>query len=151
MGFPHINSAAADCGTVELVDLIFRRTSFPPDDLSAGRDRDYIWWDLWTGPSVCNRSVTGSLAFGSSQRLGRCCLWLAALPFRWIGSVEVPLCHHLLPAVSRSASHEVEAPFHSPLCRHPVGPASGNVFAELSMYELDMAKVKCFPFRHVSN
>ena len=132
-GFPHIDSAAADCGTV---DLIFRRMSFPPDDLSARRDRDYIWRDLWTGPSVCNRSVTGSLTFGSSQRLGRCCLWLPALPFRWIGSAEVPLCHHLLPAVSRSASHEVEAPFHSPLCRHPVGPAGGNVFAELSMYDL---------------
>ena len=40
------------------------------------------------------------------------------------------------PGGSRSASHEVEAPFHSPLCRHPVGPAGGNVFAELSMYDL---------------
>ena len=47
-GFPHIDSAAAHCGAV---DLIFRRTSFPPDDLSAGRDRDYIWRDLWTGLS----------------------------------------------------------------------------------------------------
>ena len=62
-GFPHIDSAAADCGAV---DLIFRRKSFLPYDLSAGRDRDYIWRDLWTGPSVCNRSVTGSLTFGSS-------------------------------------------------------------------------------------
>ena len=132
-GFPHIDSDVADCGAV---DLIFRHTSFPPDDLSAGRNRDYIWRDLWTGPSVCNRSVTGSLTFGSSQRLGRCCLWLAALPFRWIGSAEVPLCHHLLPAVSRSASHEVEAPLHSPLCRHSVGPAGGNVFAEWSKYDL---------------
>ena len=61
--------------------------------------------------------------------------------------VEFPLCHHLLPAVSRSASHEVEAPFHSPLCRHPVGPASGNVFAELSMYELDMS-LDCPLWRH---
>ena len=126
-------------GTVELDDLIFRRTSFPPDELSAGRNGDYIWRDLWTGLSVCNRSVTGSLAFGSSHGLGRCCLWLAALPFRWIGSAEVPLYHHLLPAVSRSASHEVEAPFLSPLCRHPVWPDGGSVFAELSMYELDMS------------
>ena len=132
-GFPHIDSAAADYGAV---DLIFRRTSFPPDDLSAGRDGDYIWRDRWTGLSVCNRSVTGSLTFGYSQRLGRCCLWLAALPFRWIGSAEVPLCHHLFPAVSRSASHEVEAPFHSPLSRHSVGPAGGNVFAEWSKYDL---------------
>ena len=75
--FTQIDSAAADCGAVELDDLIFHRTSFPPDELSAGRDGDYIWRDLW--------------------------------------SAEVPLCHHLLPAVSRSASHEVEAPFLSPL------------------------------------
>ena len=57
-GFPHIDSATADC---DAVDLIFRRTSFPPHDLSAGRDIDYIWRDLWTGLSVCNRSVTGHL------------------------------------------------------------------------------------------
>ena len=140
-GFPHLESAvdaaAADCSAVELVDLIVRRTIFPPDDLSAGRDRDYIWRDLWTGPSVCNRSVTGSLTFGSSQRLGRCCLWLAALPFRWIGSAEVPLCHHLLPAVTRNASHEVEIYWFLPLYRHPVWPDGGSVFAELdiSLYD----------------
>ena len=130
---PQIDYATADCGAA---DLIFRRTSFPPDNLSAGRDGDYIWRDLWTGPSVCNLSVMGSLTFESSQRLGRCCLWLAALPFRWIGSAEILLCHHLLPAVSRSALHKVEAPFHSPLCRHSVGPAGGNVFAEWSKYDL---------------
>ena len=50
--------------------------------------------------------MTGSLPFRSSQRLGRCCLWLAALPSRWIGSAEVPLRHHLLLAVSSSESHE---------------------------------------------
>ena len=50
--------------------------------------------------------------------------------------MEVPLCHHLLPAVSRSASHEVEAPFHFSLCRNSVGPAGGNVFAEWSKYDL---------------
>ena len=132
-GFPLIDSAAADCGAV---DLIFRRTSFLPDDLSAGRDRDYIGRDLWTGLSVCNRSVTGSLTFGSSHRLGQGCLWLAALSFRWIGSAEVPLCHHLLPAVSKSASHEVEAPFHALLCRHSVRPAGGNVFAEWNKYDI---------------
>ena len=90
-GCRQLDSDAADCGAVGLDNFIFRRTSFPPDDLSAGRDRDYIWRDLWTGLSVCNRSVTGSLTFGSSHRLGRCCLWLAALPFRWRGSAEVPL------------------------------------------------------------
>ena len=31
-GFPRINSAAVDFGAVELNDLIFRRTSFPPGD-----------------------------------------------------------------------------------------------------------------------
>ena len=98
-----------------------------------------MWRDLWTGLSVCNRPVTGSLAFGSSQRLGRCCLWLADLLFRWIGSAEVPLCHHLLPAVSRSASQQVEAHFLSPLCRHPVWPDGGSVFTELSMCELHMS------------
>ena len=103
-GFPHMNSAAADCGAV---DLIFRRTNFPPDDLSAGRDGDYIWRDMWTGLSVFNRSVTRSLPFGSSHRLGRCCLWLAGLPFCLIGSAEVPMRHHLLLAVSRRESHEV--------------------------------------------
>ena len=59
--------------------------------------------------------------FGSSHRLGRCCLWLAALPFRWIGSADVPLCRHLLLAVSQSASHEMETPLFVPLCRNPVG------------------------------
>ena len=34
-GFPHFNSAAVDCGAAELVDLTFRRTSFPPDEFSA--------------------------------------------------------------------------------------------------------------------
>ena len=64
-GFPHIDSAAVDygVGAVELDDLIFRRTSFPPHELSARRNGDYIWRDMWTGLSVCNRSVTASLAF----------------------------------------------------------------------------------------
>ena len=134
-GFPRIDSAAADGGAIGLVDLVFRRTYFPPDELSTGRDGDYIWWALWTGQSVCNRSVTGSLTFGSSQRLGRCCVWLAALPFRWIGRAEVPRCRHHLPAVSRSTFYKVDAPFPSHLCRLPFGPASGNVLAELRMYD----------------
>ena len=32
-GFPQIDSAAVDCGAVELNDMIFRHTSFPPDEL----------------------------------------------------------------------------------------------------------------------
>ena len=38
--FPQIESAAANCGGVELDDLIFHRTSFPPDEFSAGCDRN---------------------------------------------------------------------------------------------------------------
>ena len=32
VGFPQIDSAAVDCGAVELDDLNFRWTSFPPDE-----------------------------------------------------------------------------------------------------------------------
>ena len=70
---------------------MFRRTKLPLDEFSAGRNGNYIWRDLWTGPSICNRSVTGSLPFASSHRLVRCCLWLADLPIRLIGSAEVTL------------------------------------------------------------
>ena len=43
-GFPKIDSATVDCdtGAVELDDLTFRRTSFPPDEFSTGRDRNYM-------------------------------------------------------------------------------------------------------------
>ena len=34
-GCPQLDSAVADCGAVELIDLIVSRTSFPPDELSA--------------------------------------------------------------------------------------------------------------------
>ena len=40
-GFPQVDSAAADSGTVELDDLIFRRLSLPSEDVSAGRDGNY--------------------------------------------------------------------------------------------------------------
>ena len=89
------DTAAAACDAMKLDDMIFRRTNLPPDEFSAGRNGDYIWRDLWTRPSVCNRPVTGPHGFGSSQRLGRCCLWLAALPVRWKGRAEVPQCHLL--------------------------------------------------------
>ena len=80
---------------------------------------------------MCNRPVTGSHGFGSSQRLGRCCLWLAALPVRGKGSAEVPQCHLLTPLVRR-ASYDVDVPVHSLLCRHSLG----NVFAERINYDL---------------
>ena len=60
--------------------------------------------------------MTGSLFLGSPHRLGRCCLWLAALPFHGTGSAEVLLSHHL-PAVSRRTSQEDDMPFHSHLCQ----------------------------------
>ena len=75
--------------------------------------------------------MTGSHGFGSSQRLGRRCLWLATLPVCCIGSAEVPLCHYLSPLVSR-ASHDVDVPVHYPLHRHFLG----NVSAECSNYDL---------------
>ena len=134
-GFPCIDSAAANSSSVGLLDLTFRHTYFPLGELSAGRDGNYIWRPLWTGLSVCNRIVTGSLALGSSQRLGRFCLWPAALPLRWIGSAEVPRRRHLLPAVCKNTFYKVDAPFHPHLCRHPLGPASGIVLAILSRYD----------------
>ena len=39
--FPQVDSAAADSGTVELDDLIFRRLSLPLEEVSAGRDGNY--------------------------------------------------------------------------------------------------------------
>ena len=97
-GFPQIDSAVVDCGAVELDDLNFRWTSFPPDEYSAGREGDYIWLAPLVGLSVRARSVTESLPFGSPHRLVRSCLCLAALSFRWIVSADVPLCHHLVSA-----------------------------------------------------
>ena len=69
------------------------------------------------------RSVTGSLPFGSPQRLVRSCLYLAALSLRWIGSADVWLCRHLVSAVGRSASYELDMYLlgmylYAPLCRH---------------------------------
>ena len=41
-GFPRIDSTAVDCDAVDLDDLTFRRPSFPPDEFSSGRDRNYM-------------------------------------------------------------------------------------------------------------
>ena len=126
-GAPKIESATIDYGTgaLGLDVLIFRRTNLPPDEFAAGRvfcraeRRLYMARPVdW---AVSMQSISdGSLSLGSPHRLGRCCLWLAALPFRWIGSAEVPLSHHLLLVVSRLTSHEGDTPFHSHLCQvHP--------------------------------
>ena len=62
-------NAAADA--MKFAVMIFRRTKLPPDEFSARRNSDYIWHDLGTEPSVCNRPVTGSHGFGSSHILER--------------------------------------------------------------------------------
>ena len=51
-GFPQINSAAANCDAVELDDLIFRRTSFPPDEFSVGRVVCRARWRLYMARPV---------------------------------------------------------------------------------------------------
>ena len=60
-GCPQLDSAAADCGTVGLDDLIFRRTNFPPDELSAGRDRIYTTDcnTVWGFPNIDSASSAG--------------------------------------------------------------------------------------------
>ena len=40
-GSPRMNSAVVDCNTVKNNDLIFRRLSLPPEELSAGLDGNY--------------------------------------------------------------------------------------------------------------
>ena len=101
-GFPQIDSAAVGCGAVELDDLTFRRTSFPPDEFSAGRECDYIWLAPLASSSVCVRMVTGSLLFGSSHRLARSCLCSAVISLHWMESADVPQCRHLQTAVGCS-------------------------------------------------
>ena len=41
-GFSRIDSTAVACGAVELDDLTFRRKNFPPEEFSAGCDRNYM-------------------------------------------------------------------------------------------------------------
>ena len=146
-----LNSAADACHTMRIGDLIFRRTDLPPDEFSTWRNGDYIWRDLWTEPSVCNQPVTGSHGFGSSHRLERCCLWLAALPVRGsfngclhtipvlgrdlrsLCPAELPWCNPRTPLVSR-ATYDVDVPVHSLLCCRFLG----YVFAERNSYDLVM-------------
>ena len=143
------NTAADACDAMKIVVMIFRLTNLLPDEFSAGRNGDYIWPDLWTEPSVCNRPVTGSHGFGSSHRLERCCLWRATLPVRGsfqgflyivavpggdrrsLCPVEFPRCYLRTPLVSR-ASYDVDVPVHSRLCRRFLE----YVFTERNNYDL---------------
>ena len=114
------NSAAVDCIAVIRNNMISRRLCLPPEEVSARRYEmdDFpetqctaaecdaadmnglISRQLCLPPqSVCNRPVTGSHGFGSSHRLGQCCLWFAALHVHRIEYAEVPLSHHLLLVV----------------------------------------------------
>ena len=58
-GFTRIDTAVADCGAGELDDFIFRRTSFPPDELSAGRDGNYTedYSTVWGFPHIDSAAV----------------------------------------------------------------------------------------------
>ena len=90
-------NTAAD--VMKFAVMIFRRTKLPANEFSAGQNGGYIWHDLGTEPSVCNRPVTGSHGFGSSHRLEQCCLWFAALNVHRIENAEIPLSNHLLLVV----------------------------------------------------
>ena len=63
-GLPQIESAAANCDRLELDDLIFRRTSFPPDEFSAGCDRSYSkdYSIVWGFPISIQPRLTMALA-----------------------------------------------------------------------------------------
>ena len=58
-GFPQIDSTAVDCGAVELDDLTFHQTSFPPDEFSAGRDGNYMedYSMAWGFPQIDSAAV----------------------------------------------------------------------------------------------
>ena len=58
-GFPQMDSTAVDCGAVELDDLTFRLTSFPPDEFSVGRDRNYMedYSIVWGFPQIDSAAV----------------------------------------------------------------------------------------------
>ena len=58
-GFPQIESDVANCGGVELDDLIFGRTSFPPDEFLAWCDRNYTedYSIIWGFPHINSAAV----------------------------------------------------------------------------------------------
>ena len=105
--FPPNRTVAEAGGSVHKHITFFRRTDPTLEVFAAGRNDDYIRSNIWTVPSVCNEPVTGSQALGSSHRLGRCCLWWAALPSHGIGSAEVTLILLLLLMVDSDDSNVV--------------------------------------------
>ena len=87
-------------------------SDFPPDGFSAGRECDYIRLAPLARSSVCTRTVTGSLLFGSPHILVRSSLCSAVLSLRWIDDLEIskestdiPQNHHLETIVGRSTPY----------------------------------------------
>ena len=104
MGFSNIDFTPGECGAVE---LDFRRVSFPPGENGA-EECDYIRPAPLAGSSVCARTVTGSLLFGSPHRLVRSCLYSVVLSLRWTDDLDIsrestgiPQNHHFGTVVSR--------------------------------------------------
>ena len=104
LGFPQNDSSPGESGTVEL-DL--PQASFPPGEGGA-EDWDYIRPAWLAGSSVCARTVTGSLLFGSPHRFVRSCLRSAVFSLRWIDdldifrrSTDIPQNHNLVTVISR--------------------------------------------------
>ena len=69
-------------GEYGAVELDFRRARFPSGE-SGGEEYDYIRPAALAGPSVCARTVTGSLLLGSPHRLVQSCLYSVVLSLRW--------------------------------------------------------------------
>ena len=95
-----------------MVELDFRQASFPPGE-SGVEKCDYIRLAPLAGSSVCARTVTGSLLFGSPHRLVRSCLCSAVLSLRRIDdldiskeSTDIPQNHH----------HEIISRFTPDIC-----------------------------------
>ena len=98
VGFSPDSSLGESCA----VGLDFPRANFPPGE-SCVEDWDYIRPAWLAGSSVCARTVTGSLLFGSPHRL-----LSAVLSLRWIDDLDIfrrstviPQNHHLVTVVSR--------------------------------------------------
>ena len=103
-GLSQIDSAPGECGAVE---RDFRWASFLPGE-NGVEECDYIWLPPLAGSSVCARTVTGSLLFGSPHRLVRSCLYSVVLSLQWIDDIDIsrdsmgiPQNHHLGTVVSR--------------------------------------------------